>query len=84
MSAITLDEKLLHHYEAIAEKNGVSLGDTLREALNGPALDEPVNGARYVLPTYDMGTSSLDLTKALAFAADLENEQLINKLGLGK
>ena len=39
---------------------------------------------KFTLPTYNMGPASMDLTKANAIAAEMEDQEIIRKLQLGK
>jgi len=52
------------------------LNEAVRAGLSG--------GRRYVLPTYSMGAERVDLTKALALADELEDEENIRKMKLAE
>lgn len=54
------------------------VNEALRSALSAPAVSE------YRVPTFDLGVPSIDITKALAIAGELEDAELLRKLELGK
>ena len=80
MSAITLDEERLRAFEKEAERTGVPLAKALRAALRNSSPTEG-NAPAYVLPTFEMGVPTVDLTKALALAAELDDEAFIERAG---
>jgi hypothetical protein len=53
------------------------LNEAVRAGLSSPA---PAVRPRFVQPTYHLGSDRLDLTKALALAAELEDKEIIRKL----
>lgn len=62
-------------------------GETFKQALNGAvrASARPARArVRVRKPTFDMGESRFDLTKANELAGELENEEIIRKMHQGK
>lgn len=60
---------------------GVSFKRALNDAIRDGAWGRPQ--ARYETPTFDMGVPTVDLTKALRMAGELEDEVLIAGLRRG-
>ena len=52
------------------------LNDAVRAGLSSQA---PASSRRFVQPTYHLGSDRLDLTKALALAAELEDQEIVRK-----
>jgi hypothetical protein len=84
-TTVTLDpdvEALLRH--AMKER-GLSFKEALNQAIRaGLGRPEPRRGARFRTKAFAMGKPHLPLEKALAIAAELEDEEVIRKLQLGK
>lgn len=82
-TTVTLDPDTEQLVRARMTKDGVSfkraLNDAIRAGASGKASSE-----RFVTPTHDMGAPKVDLTKALQLAGELENEEIIRKMDLGK
>lgn len=62
-------------------------GLTFKEAVNS-ALREGLGGrrpgTRHRTPTFELGIPSVPLTKALTLADQLEDDELVRKMALGK
>lgn len=87
-TTVRVDDDLMQELKDLAHKEGISLAQlfnrTVRaglEALNGKN-SKPKKPYRE--RTFNMGKPKVDLTKALQIAAELENEEIIRKLSLGK
>lgn len=86
-TTFAIDDDLLRDLKARAEKDQTSLtklvNRLLRKAVNGSfpasALKKP-----YREKTFSMGQPLVDMTKGLALAAELEDEEIIRKLALRK
>jgi hypothetical protein len=64
-----------------ARARNVDFDRVLNEAVRaGLSSQTPVVGSRFVQPTYRLGSDRLDLTKALALAAELEDREIVRKL----
>jgi hypothetical protein len=53
------------------------LNEAVRAGLSSHA---PMAKPRFVQPTHHLGTNQLDLTKPLALADELENDEIVRKL----
>jgi hypothetical protein len=86
-TTIDLDTHLLKRLRAEARRRGVPFKELLAGVLRR-GLDEPppARRARYRCPTYAMGAPArpLDLAKALAIAAGLEDDETARELTLRK
>lgn len=86
-TTLNIDDDLLQKLRQEAERSRTPLNATVNRALRlgmermAPKTERP----RYQCPTYAMGFPPVsNLDKALQLAAQLEDEEVIQKLGLGK
>lgn len=86
-TTVRLDSELIERLKERARKDGVSvtraLNRALREGLRAPGQVRP-RRERYREHPLPLGPAKVDLTKALALAAALEDEEIIRELSLGK
>ncbi len=85
-TTIDLDPDVDRRLRALARERGVPLRVVVNEALRGgidPTPGEP--SSAYVLPSRDLGVRpGVNLDKALALAAALEDDEILRKLELRK
>ena len=84
-TTVTLDPDVEAKLKAIMRERAVSfkvaLNDAVRAGLSGPASAP----RRYRMPTGELGVRpGVNLEKALRLAGELEDEEIIRKLELGK
>lgn len=60
------------------------LNNAVRDGLLGCARKPAKSGKAFRQPTFDMGPASVDLTKALALAGELEDLEIIAKMRRGR
>lgn len=81
-TTITLEVDVAARLREFAHRSGISfkqaVNDAVREGLSSPAA---LRAEPFVQPTYSLGRVRVDLTKALALASVLEDEELVSKLG---
>ncbi|MBC8089348.1 MAG: antitoxin [Phycisphaerae bacterium] len=86
-TTVDIEPQLLKRLRDEAHKRGVPLKDFLNGVIRR-GLDERVSNppTRYRLPTFNMGNpvDGRSLDKALALAAELEDEEEIRKLNMRK
>lgn len=86
-TTVRLEDELLEQLKARARKENLSLtrllNRTLREGLRVPKAAGPVK-RRFKQKTHAMGPARVNLDKALALAAALEDEEILRELSLGK
>lgn len=86
-TTMDIDPHLLKRLRTEAHRRGITFKELLTTLLRR-ALDErpAATGTRYRCPTYSMGvpTGPLNLDKALAIAAGLEDEETARELVLRK
>lgn len=73
--------------EALIKEDMRNRGVTFKQAVNDAVRAglAPQEGAsRYVVRARSMGRPTVPLTKALQLAAELEDEEIVRKLSLGK
>jgi len=84
-TTVTLDNDVVKLLREVTHRQHRSTKAVLNDALRTGLCAKPIAGRKKInLPTYDMGEPSVDLTKALALASDLEDEEIVRKLALGK
>lgn len=86
-TTVRLDDKLLEQLKAQARKENLSLTRLLNRALRD-GLRAAGKGRsakpRFRQKTHAMGPARVNLDKALALAAALEDEEILRELSLGK
>ena len=86
-TTVRLDDELLEQLKARARRENVSLtrllDRALRDGLRAPRAAKP-GRQRFRQKTHAMGAPKLDLNKALALAAALEDEEILRELSLRK
>lgn len=85
-TTINLPEDLLQDLKELSRARQTSLTATVTEVLRAglARIAKPPARRRYREKTYDMGVPSIDLTKALQVAAEMEDEEIIRKMKQGK
>jgi hypothetical protein len=87
-STVRLDDDLLTSLKERAEREDTSLtkllNRALREWLIGSRAEVEAKKLAYREKTFDTGKPLIDLTKALQFSAELEDESIIEKLRQGR
>ena len=86
-TTVRIEEDLLCKLKQQAHREGTSLTKVMNRVLLA-GLDTIHRSTNKVRPfrqqTHDMGVPRVDLTKALALAASMEDEEIIKKMSLGK
>ncbi len=87
-STVRLDDDLLRELKQRASREETSmtklLNRALREWLHGGPKAVEAKKRAYREKTFNMGKPLVDLTKALALSAAIEDEAIIEKLARGK
>jgi predicted transcriptional regulator len=86
-TTVRIDDDLMRDLKQLAQRNKTSLTKLLNRVIRrGLKQSEPrtQQRRRFRQKTFDMGPPRMDLTKALALAAQLEDEEIIKTLGLGQ
>jgi hypothetical protein len=85
-TTVRIDDDLHRRLKDQAHRQNVSLTSlvnrVLRNGLDAPTKSRPKR--RYREKVFDMGVPKINLDKPLAFAAALEDEEIIRKMSLGK
>lgn len=84
-TTLTIDDDLMVKLRDVAHRRGLPLRRlvdlTLRAGLRSVATRRRVSGA---CPSFSMGTPTVDLDRAGAIAASLEDEEIARKIELRK
>ena len=86
-TTVRLDDELLEQLKVKARRENISLTRLLNRALrDGLRARKPAKHEkrRFKQKTQAMGVPKMDLNKALALAAALEDEEILRELSLGK
>ena len=82
-TTVTLDPDVAALIEREMTERGIPFKQAVNEAIRA-GLAPRKRGARYIVDARAMGKPAVPLTKALQLAADLEDEELVRKLSVGK
>lgn len=82
-TTVTLDDDVAALVRRTMEERGLSFKEALNEAVRA-GLAPDAAGAPYRLQARHLGRAAVPLTKALQLAADLEDDEIVRKLTLGK
>jgi len=82
-TTITLDPDAEALVRKLMRERGLTFKQAVNHAIRAGLATEVAEGG-FRQRTFAMGEPAVPLTKALALAADLEDEELIRKLDLGK
>ena len=86
-TTLTIDDALLRQLRQKALDTGKPFKQVVNDTLRA-GLEQPAGAARprYVCPTFSMGQPRwpVDLDKALALAAELEDEEIVTTLMRGQ
>jgi hypothetical protein len=84
-TTVRIDDDLMRLLKERARQENISLAKILNAALRRALTAErPPLRKRFRQKTHNMGKPLVDLTKALALAAALEDEEILRKMALGK
>ena len=82
-TTVTLDPDAEALIRKRMRERGTSFKQTLNEAIR-EALRATPGPSRFQTPTADLGLPAVNLDRALQLAADLEDEELLRKMRVGK
>lgn len=84
-TTLTLDDDVAAMLHQVAKERGISFKEAVNTALRAGLVAEIPRPRRFTMPTSNMGVRpGINLDKALQLAAELEDEEIIRKLELGK
>ena len=86
-TTVRIDDDLLRDLKQRAQRENKSLTRLINQVIRSgmKTTDQSEKPKRrFRQKTHDMGPPLVDLTKALALAAQLEDEEIIKKFALGK
>ena len=82
-TTVTLDPDTRLLIERAMRERGVSFKEALNDAVRRAFASNAPETAEYTTPSH-MGEPLVDLTKALALSAELEDEAIVRKLAEGR
>lgn len=80
-TTVTLDPDTEHLVRRRMIEKGVSFKQALNDAIRDGAMGR--TATQFETPTFHMGIPTIDVTKALRIAGELEDEALISRLRRG-
>ena len=81
-TTITLEADVAALVERDMKQRGVSFKVAVNDALRRTLGDQ--TRADFSFPTYDLGEATVDLTRSTQLAAELEDEEIVRDLQVGK
>jgi hypothetical protein len=79
---VTLDPDVASLVQRAMRERGLSFKEALNDAVRAGLA--PTSHAPTQMPTYDLGEPLVPLDKALRLAGELEDDELIRRLEVGK
>ena len=83
-TTVTLEDDLFRKLKDEAHERGVSFKAAINEAVRNGLRSERPRSRPFQVKPVSMGRPLVDLTKANQLAGQLEDEEIIRKLNLGK
>lgn len=84
-TTVTLDPDVVEQLKALAHRRNVSFKAALNDAVRAGLVAERGGSRPFKVEARPMGVRpGVDLTKALQLAYELEDEEIVRKLALGK
>lgn len=83
-TTVTLDDDSREVIRQRMARMGVSFKQAINDAIRESGAEHRPPGTPFRTPTFALGRPTVDLTKALALAADMEDEELVRKMAIGK
>lgn len=83
-TTVTLDDDTRELIRQRMARRGVSFKQAINDAIREGGAERRPKGTPFRTPTFALGRPTVNLTKALALAADMEDEELIRKMAIGK
>lgn len=84
-TTITLDDDLNEALKRRAHEQQLPFKRVVNEAIRAGLMDRPASGKAYRMKPSDLGVRpSIDLTKALQLASELEDSEIVRKLEQGR
>lgn len=83
-TTLRIDDDLHRELRERATAQGVSISELFNRTLRLGLAAKPPRARRYRQRVYNLGEPRFNVDKALAFASDLEDEEILRKLAIGK
>lgn len=84
-TTLTLDEDVVKEVRDRMRERGAGFKETVNELLRRGLQANTPSTVRYEIPTFDsVIRPGIDLDRALALAAAMEDDEILRKLSLGK
>ena len=83
-TTLTIDDELEQLLRREMLRSGKSFKSVVNDALRAALVDNTRVPAPFRQRSFDLGGSALDLTKALALAAEIEDQERAGKLARGQ
>jgi hypothetical protein len=83
-TTVTLDPDVEALLEAAMRERGLSFKQALNEAVRTALARGKRSGKPFRQRTFAMGIPKVDLTKALSIASEMEDQEILRKMRMGK
>jgi hypothetical protein len=82
-TTLSLEPDVDELVRAMMRERGLSFKDAVNTAIRN-GLRPQREGEPFRTPSFNLGVAAVPLTKALAIASELEDEEIIRKMSVGK
>lgn len=83
-TTVTLDEDVVIRLRQVAHERGISFKEAINSAVRAGLASARQQPERFVQKTYPLGIPDAHIVKATQLAGELEDEEIIRKMRLGK
>lgn len=83
-TTVTLDPDVLAQVKAYMREKDISFKEAINHAIRAGIGGHPKQKRLFRQKTYDMGTPAVPLRKALQFAAEMEDQEILRDLSIRK
>lgn len=83
-TTITLDPDVAELVRRLMAERGLTFKEAVNSAIRSALAPQAASVDAAELPVFDMGEPRLPIEHALRLAADLEDEEIVRKLGTGR
>jgi len=83
-TTVTLDSDVMAILRERMRELGISFKEAVNDAVRRSIAARPAASSEFRTPTFSMGVPTVNLDRALMLAADLEDDELVRKMRMGK
>lgn len=81
-TTVTLDSDVEALLARVMAERGTSFKEAINDAVRAGLAES--GGVEFTFPTFELGVPKVDLTHASRLASDLEDEETVREMGVGR